>query len=66
MNVHDSERLAGYISSDSSLPLKLWHIEQIGDWVTELGSEDISAALHRIVTRVIRDESTRRWKFQPA
>jgi EmrB/QacA subfamily drug resistance transporter len=46
--------------------LKQWLIEQLGDWETEIGSDDISAALDRIVTRVIRDESTRRQELLPA
>jgi EmrB/QacA subfamily drug resistance transporter len=46
--------------------LKQWLIEQLHDWDTELATDDISAALDRIVTRVIQDEAGRRQELQPA
>jgi EmrB/QacA subfamily drug resistance transporter len=46
--------------------LKAWIIEQLSDWDTSLADSDISAALDRIVTRVIQDEGARRRELEPA
>ena len=44
---------------------KVWLADQLVDWETPPESKEISAALDRIVTRVMRDEASRQREPQP-